>query len=223
METFNITYSNKNIPIPSENKYKLKLIMKTENLLKRMRWKALAFLSKLKGSDKENFGFKTVKCPSSVKELVPFENDMMQMIKNLEPKRVHSEFQSILNKDIREIHRSNIYRINKTCCEHLIHDNVTKTYKKCNDDKAKTLNIKAKKIASKLKLEDGIRILHDNDACISIKDHKEGFPDKISCRLINPSKTDIGKISKQILDKVNTSILEKIKVNQWKNTSSVIE
>ena len=45
----------------------------------------------------------------------------------------------------------------------------------------------------------------------------------ISCRLMNPSKTDIGKISKQILDKVNTSILEKIKVNQWKNTSSVIE
>ena len=53
METFNIAYSNKNIPIPSENEYKLKLIMKTENFLKRMRWKALAFLGKLKGSDKE--------------------------------------------------------------------------------------------------------------------------------------------------------------------------
>ena len=141
METFNIAYSNKNIPIPSENEYKLKLIMKTENFLKRMRWKALAFLGKLKGSDKENFGFKTVKCPSSVKELVPFENDMMEMIKNLEFKRVHSEFQSILNNDIREIHRSNnlfisadksrnIYRINKTRYEQLMHDNVTKTYKK---------------------------------------------------------------------------------------------
>ena len=68
--------------MPSENVYKLKLIIKTENFLKRMRWKALAFLDKLKGSDKENFGFKTVKCPSSGKELVPFENDMMEMIKN---------------------------------------------------------------------------------------------------------------------------------------------
>ena len=112
------------------------------------------------------------------------------MIKNLEAKRVHNEFQSVLNNDIREIHRSNnlfispdksrnIYRINKTCYEHLIHDNVTKTYKECNDDKAKTMNIKAKKITSKLKLEDRIKILDDNDACISIKDHKEGFPDKI--------------------------------------------
>ena len=165
METFNITYSNKNIPNPSENEYKLKLIMKTENLLKRMRWKTLAFLGKLKGSDKENFGFKTVKGPSSVKELVPFENDMMEMINNLEFKRVCNEFQSILNNDIREMHRSNnlfispdksrnIYRMNKTYYEQLMYDNVTKTYKKCNNDKTKTINIKAKKIASKLKLED---------------------------------------------------------------------
>ena len=57
METFNITYSKKNIPIPSENEYKLKLLMKTENFLKRMRWKALTFLGKLKSSDKDNYGF----------------------------------------------------------------------------------------------------------------------------------------------------------------------
>ena len=107
METFNITYSKKNIPIPSENEYKLKLIMKTENLLKRMGWKALAYLGKLKGSDKDNYGFKTVKCPSSVKELVPFENDMMDMIKDLEFKRVKNEFQSKLRNDIRQILRSN--------------------------------------------------------------------------------------------------------------------
>ena len=104
-----------------------------------------------------------------------------------------------------------------------MHDNVTKTYRKCNNDKTKTINIKAKEIASKLKLEDRIQILDDNDAYISIKDHKEGFLDKILCCLINPSKTDRGKISKQMFDKVNTSILEKVKVNQWKNTSSVIE
>ena len=58
METFNVTYSKKNIAIPSENEYKLKLIMKTGNFLKRMRWKALAFLGKLKSTDKDNYGFK---------------------------------------------------------------------------------------------------------------------------------------------------------------------
>ena len=190
--------------------------MKTENFLKRMHGKALTFLGKLKGSDKENFGFKTVKCPSSVKELVLFENDMMEMIKNLEFKQVHNEFQTILNNDIREIHRSNnlfisadksrnIYKINKTRYEELTHDNIKKTYKKCNNDKTKTTNLKAKKIASKLKLEDRIQILDDNDAYIFIKNHQEGFPDKISCCLINPSKSDIGKISKEILDFSNTN------------------
>ena len=88
MDAFNITYSKKNIPVPYEKVYKLKLIMKTENLLKRMRWKTLAFLGKIKSSDKKNYGFKTPKCPFSVMELVPFENDMMDMIKNLEFKRV---------------------------------------------------------------------------------------------------------------------------------------
>ena len=106
--------------------------MKTENFLKRMRWKALAFFCKLKSSDKGNYGFKTVKCPSSFKELVPFENDMMDMIKNLEFKRVNNEFQLNLRNDIRQIRRRNslfilveksrnIYKVSKASYE-----NVTK-------------------------------------------------------------------------------------------------
>ena len=67
----------------------------------------LAFLGKLKSSDKDNYSFKTVKCPSSAKELVPFENDMMDMIQNLEFKRVNNEFQSNLRDDIRQIRTSN--------------------------------------------------------------------------------------------------------------------
>ena len=57
----------------------------------------------------------------------------------------------------------------------------------------------------------------------TIKNHKERFRDKIFCRLKNPSKTDIGKINKQILDRVNNTILGKNKVKQWKKTSSVKE
>ena len=40
---------------------------------------------------------------------------------------------------------------------------------------------------------------------------------------MNPSKIDTGKISKKILDRVSNTILVKNKVNQWKNTYSVIE
>ena len=81
--------------------------MKTENFLKRMRWKASVFLGKLKSNDKDNHGFKTAKCPSSVNELVPFINDMTDMIKNLKFKRVNNEFQSNLRNDTRQIRKIN--------------------------------------------------------------------------------------------------------------------
>ena len=40
-------YSSKNIPIPSKEDYEMHLISKTELLLKRMLWRALAFHGKL--------------------------------------------------------------------------------------------------------------------------------------------------------------------------------
>ena len=91
----------------------------------------------------------------------------------------------------------------------MIHENVTKTYKNCNINKSNSINFKAKQIASKLKIDDCVRKLDENEAYVTIKDHKEGFPDRISCRLINPSKADIGKISKRILARINNTILEK--------------
>ena len=36
-------------------------------------------------------------------------------------------------------------------------------------------------------------------------------------------KSEIGKISKQILDRINKKVVAATKINQWKNTSSVIK
>ena len=96
METFRIEYSNKNIPIPPKEEYMLSLISKVENLLKRMRWKALAFLDKLPDNNTNNYGFRSQKCPSTVEELAGFEEDMVKMIKNIEFKAVRDEFQQKL-------------------------------------------------------------------------------------------------------------------------------
>ena len=59
MERFNLDYSKKNIPIPSKHEYKVELIAKTENVVKRMRFKAHQFLGKYEQTDKETYGFKT--------------------------------------------------------------------------------------------------------------------------------------------------------------------
>ena len=44
-----------------------------------------------------------------------------------------------------------------------------------------------------------------------------------TCRLINPSKQEIGKISKKILDDINQKLVAPTNVNQWKNKSSVLQ
>ena len=58
---------------------------------------------------------------------------------------------------------------------------------------------------------------------ITFKDHKEEFPEKSSFRLINPSKAEIRKISKYILDEINNVVIESTKLSQWKNKDIVIE
>ena len=65
--------------------------------------------------------------------------------------------------------------------------------------------------------------MQESETYITIKYHKESFPNEIPCCLKNPSKSSIGRISKVILDKINKHIQKETSVNQWKNTSSVIE
>ena len=83
----------------------------------------------------------------------------------------------------------------------LLKDNVTKTYKKSADILEKSINMEAKHVAKKLELSDRIEYLARNPAFITLKDHKENFNSKLPCRLINPSKTELGKVSKQKLEK----------------------
>ena len=58
-------------------------------------------------------------------------------------------------------------------------------------------------IARSLELEDRIECMALKPAFITLKDHKEDWPRKITCRVINPTKTHIGSVSKKILDRVN--------------------
>ena len=40
--------------------------------------------------------------------------------------------------------------------------------------------------------------------------------------MINPSKCNLGKISKVILNKINQHIVASTNINQWKNTQNVL-
>ena len=55
-----------------------------------------------------------------------------------------------------------------------------------------------------------------------MKAHKQNLRSATPCCLINPCKSELGKISKIIFENINQTFIEKLNVNQWKNTETVI-
>ena len=121
MEKVNFGYSLKNIPTPSEKSYKLHLIEKIEELIKRMRWKAIFYLNKdqlnSNNSSNERYGLRSSKCPSQVKELIPFENDLIALVKDIRFRKTNSMFQRKLSEDMKSVRLSNktLTPADKTC------------------------------------------------------------------------------------------------------------
>ena len=58
---------------------------------------------------------------------------------------------------------------------------------------------------------------------LTVKDHKEEFPNKIHCRLINPSKSHVARVSKNILDNINKTVRSMTNLTQWRNTKEVLK
>ena len=52
---------------------------------------------------------------------------------------------------------------------------------------------------------------------------KDNFQSSLHCRLINLSKSELGKVSKSILENINQHLVKLLHVNQWKHSTSVIE
>lgn len=72
----------KNIPIPQPQMYMTKLIEKTEDLIRRMRWRAHFFLNPPTMQEKkQTFGFKSTKSPPFIEELKDFEDKMLKLIR----------------------------------------------------------------------------------------------------------------------------------------------
>ena len=62
----------------------------------------------------------------------------------------------------------------------------------------------------------------DQHAFITLKDHKNNFKNNPKCRLINPSKSEVGRISKAYLSNIISTLAGKIGSNQWRNILQVI-
>ena len=100
---------------------------------------------------------------------------------------------------------------------------IYKTYKKASNNQITSINNEAKKIASELELDDRIEVTAQRESFITLKDHKPNFSHAPTCRLINPTKSELGKASKKILERMVKTTVFKTKVNLWRNTSAVLD
>ena len=79
---------------------------------------------------------------------------------------------------------------------------MTSSYEKTTEQTLTNINIAGQRITTKLNISDRTECVAPRVSFFTLKDHKPTFPSKPTIRLISPSKSDLGKISKQILDKV---------------------
>ena len=172
MEKVNLAYLTKNILLPAKNEYLKRFIEKTEQFIRRLRWKAYYFLNGTESTANESYGFKSRNSPPQISELQPFEEDMAQLIQNIKFKPyTKCSFQHKLNCDIKnKVKKPNALLIpadkttNPSSYDKLIKENVTKPYKKSNDKLVGELDAKSAKIAERIKLEDCTERLAQKEA-----------------------------------------------------------
>jgi hypothetical protein len=76
---------------------------------------------------------------------------------------------------------------------------------------------------TELELQDRVFKTTERQPFITIKDHKDNYINNPSCRLINPSKPELGRVSQKITARINSIIREKTGYKQWQNTNAVIK
>ena len=108
---------------------------------------------------------------------------------------------------------TNTYELSVDSYKKLLKD-VTRVYRKTEKFPLENINAEAKTIAQRLKLDDRIESYPPRNAFIALKYHKHNFQNHPKCILINPAKSEIGKISKCHLDIINSEVREKTGLNQ---------
>ena len=136
-----------------------------------------------------------------------------------EAKRINNSDMIIVNAD----KTGNKYEMSASDYKKFLHENITRDYKLDRTNKLESINQDTLNHARNLDIEDRMECHSESNAFLTIKDHKEGFPNSIKCRVINPASNNLGKISKRILDKINNVCRDATKVNQWKSTQDVLQ
>ena len=240
-------FSKKCIPIPPDKEYYKKCFKAIGSLCSRMAWFAAMEMNKDESGEEEEveyYGFKSGRAPppEGTAVIQEFMKKLVSLFTNVKFRRTHSnKFQDELESWLSETTAEkkiivpadktrNLYKMTPKDYNKLLTDNVSSEYKKADSvrpDMVKDGNIKTKNWVTNIgkqgpELTRRMEVHTQENAFVTLKDHSEDFRAKksLECRLIKPSKCDLGRISKRRLEIITQIIRSKTKSNQWK---SVIE
>ena len=103
----------------------------------------------------ETYGLKSQKTPSPINELAAFENDLIELVKNIKFPTVHNQLQAMLKSDITQqssktltpaYKTSNMYRLTKEKYNKMRRNAITSAYKKADGNIKKIIDEKGKKV-----------------------------------------------------------------------------
>ena len=222
MERMELGYAPKCIPTASKEAYLNKLLVQTEKFIHRIEWKTYFFLNPgRRGNNKRSFGFKSESRPDKPEPLLAdFKRRFTYLITNIEhyggksnSKGLQKRMRDHLNLLKRE--ERVLIPADKTQNKYLaavpeykeqVKCSVESEYRKIPHRDEKTILLSHSKLATDLQIADRAEVTNKAECYVTIKDHKEGFPNKISTRLINPAKPELGRIAKIKLEEINNSL-----------------
>ena len=103
----------------------------------------------------------------------------------------------------------------------LVNNTITQNSRKAEDNISYAIATECRSLSRKPNIENHLPSTTLNPAFITIKDHKENFYNNTKCPLINLTKPEIGKVTKNIVDKMNVSIRCNADEDQWRSTKEV--
>ena len=170
------------------------------------------------------YGLKPKKSAPVIDEMKGFEDDLAKMVQNINCRNCNDSFLNDVapNVLIFADKTRNIYETSPDNYQKLLTENITKTYMMGSENLADDINAELKDLSGRLSIEDRVETMAKKNAFITLRDHKENFDSNPKCRLLNPAKSELGKVGKVILDTINDNIRSKIYVNQWKSSQSVV-
>ena len=169
-----------------------------------------------------------------IKEMDKFEAEIIGMFKEIKFRKMRNNIQQKMYEDMRRIKESdgifvnsdksgNLYEIEKGKYKQMMFKEVVKHYREAPPDVEKELNREAKMLAHRLGIVDRVEKYNTKNCFITIKDHKSDFKTDPECRLINPAKTQISRVSKIIVQDICASLRLALNINQWRSTKDCIK